>query len=55
MVVIAHRLSTLRFADRILTLERGRLIEQGSHADLLRQGGRYARLHAIQTEVHIAE
>ncbi|MBC7953816.1 MAG: type I secretion system permease/ATPase [Rhodospirillaceae bacterium] len=55
VLVIAHRLSTLRFADRILTLEDGRLIEQGSHHELLRQGGRYAHLHAIQTEVHVAE
>ena len=47
-LVIAHRLSTIERADRIIALEAGRVIEQGSHADLLTHGGLYARLHALQ-------
>ena len=48
LIVIAHRLSTVRGADRIMTIDRGRLIEDGTHEDLLRRGGRYAQLHRIQ-------
>ena len=47
-LVIAHRLSTIERADRIVTLEAGRVVEQGSHAELLARGGLYARLHALQ-------
>jgi ATP-binding cassette, subfamily B, bacterial MsbA len=47
-LVIAHRLSTIERADRIIALEAGRVIEQGSHAELLAHGGLYARLHALQ-------
>lgn len=46
-LVIAHRLSTVRAADRILCFQRGRLVEQGTHLELLRQGGLYARLHRL--------
>ena len=43
--VIAHRLSTVEKADRILVMESGRIIEQGSHSELLATGGRYAQLY----------
>ncbi len=47
-LVIAHRLSTIEHADRVVALEAGRVVEQGTHADLLARGGLYARLHAMQ-------
>ena len=50
-IAIAHRLSTLRTADRILAFDRGRLVEQGTHAELLAADGIYARLVRIQTQV----
>jgi len=46
-LVIAHRLSTIRAADRILCFQRGHLVEQGTHQELLRQGGLYAKLHRL--------
>jgi subfamily B ATP-binding cassette protein HlyB/CyaB len=59
--IIAHRLSTVRGAHRIVTIERGRITEDGTHDELLRRGGRYASLHRLQTgllepgETHAAQ
>jgi len=49
-VVIAHRLSTIREADLILVMDDGRVVEQGTHAELLASGGAYARLISAQVE-----
>lgn len=50
-LVVAHRLATVQKADRILVLDHGRLVEQGSHAELVSRGGIYARLAALQFNV----
>ena len=50
--IIAHRLSTVRWSDRIMTIERGRLIEDGTHDELVRTGGRYAALYRMQGGIH---
>lgn len=47
-IIIAHRLSTLKFADNILVMDNGRIVEQGSHEQLLERGGLYARLWSSQ-------
>ncbi len=47
-LVIAHRLSTIENADVILVMEQGRIVEQGSHSELISKNGAYARLHALQ-------
>ena len=47
-LVIAHRLSTIEKADLILVMDQGRIVERGSHQELLAQKGYYSRLHATQ-------
>lgn len=54
-LIIAHRLSTVRRADRIVVLEAGDLIEQGAFEDLLRRGGHFARLAAAQRELRVSD
>ncbi len=54
-IAIAHRLSTLQQADRLVVLERGRLVEQGSHADLMQRQGAYYRLYEAQARQHEAD
>ena len=48
-LVIAHRLSTIREADLIVVLDRGQVIEQGTHAELMAKDGAYVRLEALQS------
>jgi len=50
--IIAHRLSTVRRSDRLITIDRGRLSEDGTHDDLVRAGGRYASLYRLQAGIH---
>jgi ATP-binding cassette subfamily B multidrug efflux pump len=55
VVAIAHRLSTIAAMDRLIVLDAGRIVEQGSHAELLAAGGLYARLWAHQSGGFLGE
>ena len=52
VLIIAHRLSTVRLADRIITVDRGRVVEDGTHDELIRTGGNYAALYRQQAGLH---
>jgi subfamily B ATP-binding cassette protein HlyB/CyaB len=52
VIIIAHRISALRMADRIITIENGRLIEDGTHQELVKTGGRYSKLYRLQAGFH---
>ncbi|MCK5100328.1 MAG: ATP-binding cassette domain-containing protein, partial [Desulfobacteraceae bacterium] len=53
-LIISHRYSTARMADRILVLDDGRIIEQGSHKDLIAHNGKYARLYNTQASGYMS-
>jgi ATP-binding cassette, subfamily B, bacterial HlyB/CyaB len=53
VLIIAHRLSAVRHADRIITIEGGRIVEDGTHDELIKKAGRYATLHQIQAGLHV--
>ncbi|MDB5395789.1 MAG: transporter [Rhodospirillales bacterium] len=53
-LIIAHRLATVQKAQRIVVMEEGRIVASGTHAELVRHGGLYARLAALQFDVHAA-
>jgi ATP-binding cassette subfamily B multidrug efflux pump len=55
VIAIAHRLSTIAAMDRLVIMDEGRIIEQGSHAELLRRGGLYAELWARQSGGFLAQ
>jgi len=54
VIFISHRLSTTRIADRIIMLEDGRIVEQGSHEELLSKNGKYAQMWKVQAGAYIA-
>jgi len=49
-ILVSHRLSSVRRADRIVVLDGGRVVEDGSHDALMRAGGRYAAMYSLQAE-----
>ena len=51
-LVIAHRLSTVRNADRILTISNGKIVEEGNHQELMEKNGEYRRLYEMQFRMH---
>ena len=55
VIAIAHRLSTIAAMDRLIIMDEGRIVEQGTHAELLRRGGLYAELWARQSGGFLAQ
>lgn len=53
-LIVTHRLGSVKLADRILVMKRGKLVEQGNHAELMAAGGEYARLYKLQEQWYIA-
>jgi ATP-binding cassette subfamily B protein len=53
-IVIAHRLSTIQKADKILVLNKGEIVETGTHDSLLEQGGYYTQLHQMQRKMALS-
>jgi len=51
-ILISHRFSTVRYADQIVVLDDGQILEQGTHEELVRLGGRYARLFDLQARAY---
>jgi ATP-binding cassette subfamily B protein len=49
-ILISHRFSTVRMADRIIVIDKGRIVEQGSHEQLMELGGQYAYLFSLQAQ-----
>jgi ATP-binding cassette subfamily B protein len=54
VIFISHRLSTTRIADRIIMLENGQIVEQGTHQELLDRNGKYAQMWKVQAGAYIA-
>jgi len=49
VIIVAHRLAAVRHCDRIITVEKGRIVEDGAHEELVKTGGRYATLYSMQS------